>query len=258
MIKKIIKRSINQFGFDIVKLPVNKYNTARLNERPVGRMDCLLEDLKYRGLNCQSILDVGANRTNWSRMARKEFPNASYHLIEPQIEMKPHLEEFCQEFKNSSYSLAGAGSKEGNLILTIWDNLEGSSFLPKPDNQLLKSDRQREVEIITIDGLIESSQIEVPDLIKLDIQGFELEALKGAEKIFGITEIIILEVSLFSFHDTQEAPVFSDVIDYMLEKDYVVYDFPGFIRRPLDGALGQCDICFAKKNGFLRSSNSWN
>jgi hypothetical protein len=42
-----------------------------------------------------------------------------------------------------------------------------------------------------------------------------------------------------------------------LEWDYVVYDFAGFARRPLDGALGQCDICFVKRNGFLRVSNEW-
>jgi len=43
----------------------------------------------------------------------------------------------------------------------------------------------------------------------------------------------------------------------MLERGYVVYDFPGFSRRELDGALGQCDVCFVKSNGFLRKSNIW-
>jgi hypothetical protein len=30
-----------------------------------------------------------------------------------------------------------------------------------------------------------------------------------------------------------------------------------FLRRPLDGAIGQCDICFVKKDGFLKKSNEW-
>jgi hypothetical protein len=154
--------------------------------------------------------------------------------------------------------LAGAGAKKGVLTLTIWDDLYGSSFLPKQDDNLKIAGRQREIEIITIDDLIESSKIKPPEIIKLDIQGFELEALKGAEKTFGYTEAYILEVSLFSFSDVPGMPVLSDVINFMLERDYVVYDFPGFLRRPLDGALGQCDICFVKRNGFLRSSNDWN
>jgi Methyltransferase FkbM domain len=97
----------------------------------------------------------------------------------------------------------------------------------------------------------------VPELIKLDIQGFELEALKGGSKTFGYTEVYILEVSLFPFSDLPGMPIISDVINFMLERNYVVYDFAGFLRRPLDGALGQCDICFVKRNGFLRSSIAW-
>lgn len=241
---------------------MGKINNEYINEvgsdkRPVGRMDYLLEDLKKRGLECNSILDIGANRTSWSRMAKNVFPTANFCLIEPQVEMKSHLELFCQQFANSCYFLVGAGAKKDILTLTIWDDLYGSSFLPKKDENLILQNKQREVEIITIDSLIESKQIKLPELIKLDIQGFELEALKGATTTFGKTEIYIMEVSLFSFSDVPGMPIFSDVINFMLERGYVLYDFAGFLRRPLDGALGQCDICFVKEDGFLRKSNDW-
>lgn len=251
-LKKIIENISKKSGYEITK--VGAKDPAN---RPVGRMDFLLEDLKMRGLNCQTILDVGANSAKWSRMAKEVFPSANFCLIEPQTEMKDKLETFCQESNNSVYFLAGAGAKNEVLTLTVWDDLQGSSFLPNPDEKLKKSGKQRNIEIITIDGLIESSKIKLPELIKLDIQGFELEALKGAKQTFGYTEVYILEVSLFPFSDVPGMPVISDIINFMLEKDYVVYDFPGFLRRPLDGALGQCDICFVKRNGFLRSSNEW-
>ena len=227
------------------------------DRRPVGSMEMLLEDLRARGFQCRTLLDVGANRTWWSRMAKKVFAEADFCLIEPQIEMKALMEKFCQEFPGSSCFHAGAGAQKGKLTLTIWDDLYGSSFLPSPDENLKSSGRQREVEILTIDGLIDSGRIRVPDLIKLDIQGFELEALKGATKTFGQTSVYILEVSFFSFSDVPGMPVFADVVAFMQERGYVAYDFPGFLRRPLDGALGQCDICFVKSDGFLRVSNDW-
>ena len=75
--------------------------------------------------------------------------------------------------------------------------------------------------------------------------------------LFGKTEVFILECSLFSFSDVPGMPIISDVVNFMLNRDYLIYDFPGFARRPLDGALGQCDVCFVKRNSFLRSSNDW-
>lgn len=254
--KRIIKKIFKLSGYEIRKLQ-SKIVDIGSDQRPIGRMDLLLEDLKKRGLICQSILDVGANSTDWSRMAKKIFPSAAFCLIEPQVEMQQELEIFCNEFENSIYFLAGAGAKKDILTLTIWDDLAGSSFLPQANDNLKNTGKQREVEILTIDDLLNSSKIKLPELIKLDIQGFELEALKGARKTFGNTEVYILEVSLFSFSDVPGMPILSDIINFMLEKDYVVYDFPGFLRRPLDGALGQCDICFVKKNGFLRNSNNW-
>ena len=225
--------------------------------RPVGNMKYLLEDLKFRGLECKTLLDVGANCADWSRMAKSVFPSAKFHLIEPQVEMKERLEQFCIDFQDSSFFLSAAGAEKGILTLTIWDDLAGSSFLPKPDEQLRAQGKQRDIEIITINELITSSQIQIPEIIKLDIQGFELEALKGATSTFGHTEVYILEVSLFSFDDVPGIPIFSDVINFMLERGYVVYDFPGFLRRSFDGALGQCDVCFVMNNSFLRQSNRW-
>jgi len=258
--KKIFKKLLRISGYEIKRIDDKRNNNIEIgsDKRSVGNMMFLLQDIKKRGLKCKTILDVGANNTRYSRMVKEVFPDAAFCLIEPQLEMKEHLENFCKEFKNSVYFLAGAGAKKEKMILTVWDDLAGSTLILKPEEKLIKNGKQREVEIITIDDLIETSKIDLPELIKLDIQGFELEALKGAKKTFGYTEVYIIEVSLFPNDDAPCTPVISDVINFMLGSGYVVYDFPGFLRRPLDGALGQCDICFVKKNGFLKKSNGWN
>lgn len=254
--KKIIKRILDLCGYEI-------HRTRRLrveigsDQRPVGRMDYLLEDLQSRGLRCRTIIDAGANTTGWSRTAKRIFPEANFCLIEPQVEMRQYLEQFCREFDGSVFVLAGAGAQKDVRTLTVWDDLAGSSFLPKPTAALRSAAKQRDIVMVTIDELISSAKIQQPELVKLDIQGFELEALRGASTTFGYTEVYILEVSLFPFSDGPGMPVLSDVIQFMLAKDYVVYDFAGFLRRPLDGALGQCDLCFVKRDGFLRQSHEW-
>lgn len=258
IIGKLANRMLQPLGYEIISTHYkNTIFAPGSAKRPVGRMDFLLEDLKVRGLNCRTILDVGANKTNWCRKAKKVYPTANFILIEPQVEMKERLENFCKESPGSVYYLVGAGARKERLVLTVDEQFASSSLLPKPDNQLIESGEQREIEITTIDDLIATSKMPLPELVKLDIQGFELEALKGGERLFAYTEVFILEVSLFPFTNTPDTPLFFEVIQFMLERDYVVYDFPGFLRRPLDGALGQCDICFVKKDGFLRKSNDW-
>jgi FkbM family methyltransferase len=252
--KRLLKSLFRIFGLRVTRETIIEIGS---DKRPVGDVKSLLEDLKQRGLACTSILDVGANWSGWSRMAREIFPAAHFYLIEPQLEMEEPLKKFCQEVTTANYFLAGAGSKKETLSLTMWDDLQGSSFLPAPNDELKTSGRQREVEMVVIDELIDSGKMKMPNIIKLDIQGFELEALRGAEKTFGHTDVYILEVSLFHFSEVPGIPIFSDVINFMLERGYVLYDFGGFSRRPFDGALAQCDVCFAKKNGFLRKSNEW-
>jgi hypothetical protein len=95
----------------------------------------------------------------------------------------------------------------------------------------------------------------IPNICKIDVQGFEIEVLKGAKKILGKTDIFILEASLFRFSPNQ--PLLHEIIDFMVKQGYVIYDFAGFANRPLDKALGQLDICFVLENSPLRFNQGW-
>jgi hypothetical protein len=62
--------------------------------------------------------------------------------------------------------------------------------------------------------------------------------------LFGHTDLFVVEVALYRF---MERPIFHEVVAFMAERDYFVYDIAGFIRRPYDGAVGLMDLCFARK-----------
>jgi len=220
-------------------------------------MFTFLEDMKARGLNCTQIVDIGANQGHWSGMAYGVYPDADFCMIEPQEEMRPKLEALCAHHTRMQFHLAAAGPKEGTMVLTLWEDTLGSSLLPAADPEALASGKQREVPIVSIDGLLARGNIKMPQLMKLDVQGFELEVLKGAESTFGHTEAYILEVPLFAFEDGPNMPQLIDVLNFMYARDYVAYDMPGFLRRPYDGAMRICDICFVQKNGIFRRKNQW-
>jgi FkbM family methyltransferase len=221
-----------------------------------GDLGTVLRGAKERGINCKNILDVGANKSEWSIIAKSFFPEANLYLIEPLSEMEPYLKEFCEKNPGSKYFLNGAGSKIEKHVLTTWgDDLAGANCLVKENASLKSTNKQREILIVTIDSLINEGKLPVPELVKIDVQGFEIEVLKGAERLLGQTELFIIESSLFKFYEP--VPIISELISYMVLRNYEIYDFSGYLRRPSDGALGQVDICFAKRDGILRSSNKW-
>lgn len=226
-------------------------------ERPIGDIYLFLEDILHRGFECKMILDIGANNGDWSRMASKIFPDSEYFLIDPLIEMENDLKSFCREHKKSSYRICGVGSKNEMRYLTIWNNnLEGSTFTVNENATFKKNNLQRLIQIRTINYLLEKKLLKIPQIIKIDVQGFEIEVLKGCSLLFGKTDLFIIEISLFKFN--KEIPTFFEVIEFMEKIEYVLYDIVGYGRRPYDGALAQLDICFVKKSSFLKSSNLWN
>jgi FkbM family methyltransferase len=213
-----------------------------------------LRHLARCGLRPRSIFDVGANEGKWARGAAEVFPDARLVLIEPQQELLPRLQAFCAAHSSARYILAGAGATNGQAVQTIWEDLHGSSFLPPTDENLLGTGRQRVTPIVTLDTVL-AEEKHLPELVKLDVQGYELEALKGASRLLGRTECFILEVSLFRF--AKNSPDLHEVVDFMHERGYEVYDICGFLRRPLDGALGQLDLAFARTDGYLRREFRW-
>ncbi len=103
------------------------------------------------------------------------------------------------------------------------------------------------VPIVTLDELLTREGYASPELVKLDIQGFELEALRGAGGSVRSAEMFIMEVSLFEF--LPDSPLLAEVVAFMDERNFVVYDVAGFARRELDGALGQLDLCLRAVTG---------
>ena len=223
--------------------------------RPIGKLDLFLEDVKARGFFPRGIIDVGANRGDWTRFALGIFPSTPFIMIEPQDEMEMPLSQVVNDSPGCHYIKAGAGREEGELIQTIWEDLLGSSFLPVVDSEQLKTGTQRKTKIVTIDSLLATLPDFHPDFVKLDTQGFELEALLGGESLFGKTELFIIETSLFPFMPKQ--PITREVIAFMGDRGYELYEMTQFLRRPCDGAIGQVDLSFVKAEGMFRQNARW-
>ena len=228
---------------------------AAAMNRPFGDMRTFLEYVAALGFEPRFIVDVGAHRGEWTAIALDSFPRAGVLMIEPQPELRSALHAFCSEHRNVRWVEVAAGARAEERYQTIWPDLQGSSFLPRPEPGRIDSGEQRLARVRTLDELLEEDGRGIPDLVKVDVQGFELQVLKGARSILGRTELIVLETSLFEFLD--DIPLLREVVDFMAIHGYEIFDIAGVIRRPVDAALGQLDVAFALRRGFLRRHDRW-
>jgi FkbM family methyltransferase len=254
--KQLVQKLLGKFGYAIRRTSTLRGHNPGSATRPIGVCDLFLEDIRARGFIPRGIVDVGANRGNWTRMALSVFPKTPILMIEPQDEMESYLSELTTAMPNCHFVKAGAGREPGELVQTIWEDSEGSSFLPPVNAEMLRAGKQRKTQIVTLDNLLAGTFSQfVPDLVKLDVQGFEFEALAGGDSLFGRTEVFILETSLFRF--IPGCSLTREIIPFMFGKGYELYDVPGYCRRAYDGALGQLDLAFVKSEGPFRKVTEW-
>ena len=204
-------------------------------------VDGALKYLKQWGFEPTSVIDVGAYHGEWTRMFKSIFPSSKVLMIEGQNDKSQILQEVCSFFKSDVvFEIALLGAKDGEKVRFV--EMETGSSVFEEFSSYKRN--YLEKELVTIDSLLARHQdFRNLDFLKLDVQGYELEVLKGACELLKRTEFVLMEASLIP--SNKSCPLISDVINFMTEKDFRLLDFCSQIRRR-DGALWQTDLLFFK------------
>jgi FkbM family methyltransferase len=242
-LKHLAVRVFNAFGLDVQRL--------RPAATPRASMAGGLAQLARLGFQPRTIIDAGV--ANATPELYSTFPSASILLIEPLVEFEPFLRRICSTYK-AQYVLAAAGQAPGSATFHVHDDKFSSSLLTEVEGASVDG-TPRAVPVVTIDQQCAEKNLAGPFLVKLDVQGAELQVLAGASRTLQHTEAVILEVTLFG--TMIGGPQFFDLVTYMKAAGFVAYDVFGFQYRLLDGALCQVDMIFVREAGFFRQSHAF-
>ena len=214
-----------------------------------------LQNLKKKGFNPTHVADVGAYEGNWTKDFLEVFPNALVLMIEAQKSKLNILNEVQKNNAGVKYSI-NLLSSENNKEVEFLENETAShinmnSFKNNDTAVITKNI----VRTKTLDSVLEENSFEYPAFLKLDVQGHELEVLKGGLKTLNAVQICLLEVSLLNLGDN--APLFFEIQQFMDVQGFQMYDICQFMRRPYDKALFQMDVLFIKKNSSFVNDGNW-
>ena len=236
---RLVQRLVLAGPSELQDLLIRHYNSEG--------MEFCVRHLRDCGYSPQTIVDCGAFIGGWTRMVKKEFPQARVIMIEPQEDKRQILTEVQKEFSGTVEfvsCLLGPVSKEA---VPFFEMESGSSVL-----QEMTGHPRRPVtrQMRTLDEILSERNIATPVFLKLDVQGFEIEVLKGARQTLQKTSMVVLEVAMLPFN--QGAPIFHEVVQFMKEQGFVAYDICYAYRRDDDNVLNHVDIFFTPENSPLR------
>ncbi len=214
----------------------------------VNDMRARLANLRRAGFVCTAAIDAGAYEGDWTRTLWRSFPGVPVLMIEPLPSKAEKLSNLARN-NRSQFVAAALGGKSSTVAFLLDEtNSQVVNASAATDRDLIS------VSMTTIDDLLRASPSFKPNLLKLDLQGYEVEALHGCHDPAGLFEMIVIELSVLRIGDV---PIFTEVDRYLEDKGFRLYDVIPQYYRPLDGALWQCDAFYVRKDSALISSRKW-
>jgi FkbM family methyltransferase len=240
-VKLFIENTV-QATFGLLGLKVQR------KDSPLRKLEGFCQHLKRQGFTPGTVIDVGVAYGTFPLY--KTFPTSRHLLVEPLIEWEKTLQAISLEYR-ADYVIAAAASHDNGLTMNIQPDLLTSSSLEA--NEALEQSIARRVSTIRLDDYCRQHDYPGPYIIKVDVQGAELDVMEGCADILDDSQVVILETSLFQFYEG--CPEFFDLISWMKSRNFVVYDICGAWNRPLDGALEQVDLVFVQEGGEFRTDH---
>jgi FkbM family methyltransferase len=202
--------------------------------------------LHENGFRPAGIIDIGACRGDWSRMIGDIFPGVPILLVEARSEESQNLAVVCAELPQAEYTIALLGPEARDSA--VFHNCSSGSSRFRERSNIPQSSSQMPMRRLD-DIILPKHKLRPPLFIKLDLQGGELDVLRGGSDAISRAEVIQIEVALLPYNDG--APTAAEVVRFMDDQGFAIYDIAGFVR-PNGADLVQIDIVFAAKTSKLR------
>ena len=178
----------------------------------------LEEDLKRRGLAPSLIFDVGANVGQTARRLARAFPHAAIHAFEPfsktyaelcrRVGQDPRIQTHCSAF----------GAEPDKRVVQLQGSLINS--LKTSEKQFSPDTPSDTITVDTVDAFCERHEIETIDFLKIDTEGYDLNVIKGANRLLEAQHINLVQVEAgMTPHNHKHVPL-TEFLSFLEPRGY--------------------------------------
>lgn len=208
---------------EFLKKKFEQLTGSKLYRNSLPRGTCLIHDIKRLShAPIKEIWDIGAHMGETAIHFANEFPKATVRSFEPVSSNYNLLVQNCEKLKmHYSYNFALGGE---NKLTKIY--LQGASVIHSLRDDLNKPSAEdakaEDIEVKSIDYVLNEFKTVMIDLLKIDVEGYEIQVLEGARKSLAEKKInfIYLETGLDDRFNTIQS-----LIDFLKPIGYLPYAF---------------------------------
>jgi FkbM family methyltransferase len=200
--------------------------------------------------NIATVLDVGANTGQFAAMARSIFPTSMIYSFEPLDTCFRELEAKSVAMQPTKCFNVALGRQDGTNTINRNEFSASSSMLPLGERHtsafpFAKETTPVQITVRSLDSIAEELTLKGPILMKVDVQGFEMEVLAGATRTLELVDILVLETSFVELYAGQ--PLFDEIYRFLQPYRFSYAGSVEQIQDPHDGTILYADSVFIRR-----------
>jgi len=239
-VKRFLRWIVERAGYVVHRAPSHRFDA----------METALKQMHQGGYRPRVVIDCGANTGQWFGIAASIFTESEFHLIEAQSECWPALDDVAAKRGRTLVHRTAVTAPGATHVVMHRGGGEVSTGA-----FVLTSSEAFGIDVTspatTLDELL-ATRVQSTDrtLLKLDIEGHELQALRGAAALLEHVEAVVIEVRFFDVNDSGR-PVFGEAMAFLEARDFQLFDIASLSGRRRDQRLWLGDAVFIRRGSSL-------